>query len=574
MSIKQWPGGVISDNPVVPTGPNLDDTAPGVWTLDRVAYWRAQNLWPTAGYIKNAWDLDYMQFYTPAANAFDVTTGATPYAFGSNLTDTPSGSFFTEDGLTLFLSYNADDTVRKYTLSKAWDVTTLSQVASFSVLNETNALNGLSFKPDGTKMYIISNTTNNVGIYEYNLSTAWDITTAVVVVFRTVQPQVSNPNSVNFKTDGTKMFVSNTGVVYEYNLSTAWDIDTATFGQSKTTTTLTSPSETLAQSTIFSPDGTKLYLTGLTNYRIHQLSLSLAWDVSTLALDGLFNPSDASSGPVGALAVSSDGLKFFRYRGTAFVQYPLSPTLNVVSQDASPTGLFFKPDGTKLYVVGLTNDNVYEYDLSTAWNVSTASYVQSFSVATYETTPRDLSFSSDGTSMYVIGTLADNVTQYSLSTAWDISTASYVQQFYVGSQEPNPYGLDFSPDGTKMFIVGVTNDNVYRYNLSTPWDISTASYVQYVSVSGQDTNPFGLAFETDGTKMYILGGTNDKIYQYDLSTAWDLTTASYVTSQLTYTWNSSLTGNPFGLYFRSDGGLFFIVDLSSRTVFSYNFSKA
>ena len=51
MSIKKWPGAVVSDTPVVPAGPYQDGTASGVWTLDQVAYWQKQGLWPVAGNV-------------------------------------------------------------------------------------------------------------------------------------------------------------------------------------------------------------------------------------------------------------------------------------------------------------------------------------------------------------------------------------------------------------------------------------------------------------------------------------------------------------------------------------------
>lgn len=528
----------------------------------------------------NTWDLDYMQFYTPEANAYDITKAKAPSWYGSFIGGSVAmtGSFFTEDGLTLFLSFAVSDTVKKYTLSQPWDVTDLTEVASFSVSTQTGNPTDIFFKPDGTKMYVMSRVAGNDGVYSYDLSTAWDITTAVVASFYNTSTQTALGNAVNFGSDGTKMFVNSTNVVYEYSLGTAWDPTTASFAQSL----LLPSSETNIRSARFSLDGTKYYVTGVSTRRIQQFNLSTAWDVSTITYFGNFNPGDTSTSLnyADALSISPDGLRFFRgvYNGTSaptgetFVQYPLTPQLTVTSQDTAPRGLFFKSDGTKVYVVGQTNDKVYEYDISTAWDLNTASYSQDFSVAAYETGPQGLFLSSDGTNMYIVGTLADNVTQYSLSTAWNISTASYVQQFYVGSQEANPYGLSFSPDGTKMFIVGITSDSVHRYDLSTPWDISTASYVQVVSVTSQDTTPTDVKFKTDGTKMYILGSTNDKIYQYDLSTAWDLTTASFEYSKFTYTWNTSKTGNPYGLYFKEDGELFFIVDIGTRVIFSYSFS--
>jgi len=54
---------------------------------------------------------------------------------------------------------------------------------------------------------------------------------------------------------------------------------------------------------------------------------------------------------------------------------------SVSAQDVDPRGLFFKPDGTRLYNVGWVNNEVNEYSLSTAWNISTASFVRVFRVA-------------------------------------------------------------------------------------------------------------------------------------------------------------------------------------------------
>ena len=46
---KQYPGGIISKTPVVPSGPYSNDTASGIWTLDQQAYWQKLGQWPTAG---------------------------------------------------------------------------------------------------------------------------------------------------------------------------------------------------------------------------------------------------------------------------------------------------------------------------------------------------------------------------------------------------------------------------------------------------------------------------------------------------------------------------------------------
>jgi hypothetical protein len=41
--------------------------------------------------------------------------------------------------------------------------------------------------------------------------------------------------------------------------------------------------------------------------------------------------------------------------------------------------------------------------------------------------------------MYVVGTTGDDVNEYDLNTAWDITTASYLQNFSVAAQEIHPH---------------------------------------------------------------------------------------------------------------------------------------
>ena len=116
--------------------------------------------------------------------------------------------------------------------------------------------------------------------------------------------------------------------------------------------------------------------------------------------------------------------------------------------------------------------------------------------------------------MYVIGPNSDSVHQYTLSTAWSVSSATHLQSFSVASQENNSRGVFFIGDGSQMFVIGTSSVGVNVYNLSTPWDISTATFVNVFSTSGQDTLMQGIYIKPDGTKMYIVGNTNDTVYQY------------------------------------------------------------
>ena len=59
-------------------------------------------------------------------------------------------------------------------------------------------------------------------------------------------------------------------------------------------------------------------------------------------------------------------------------------------------------------------------------------------------------------------------------------------------------------------FVGDTIKDVNEYDLSVPWDVSTASFLQVFNVTADTNSPYGLSFKLDGTKMYVIGRENDK----------------------------------------------------------------
>ena len=246
-----------------------------------------------------------------------------------------------------------------------------------------------------------------------------------------------------------------------------------------------------------------------------------------------------------------------------------SVSFSVSGQETLPYGLTFKPDGTKMYVVGGSGDDINQYTLSTAFDLSSASFDSvTFSVASQDSAPRKVKFNDDGTKMFIVGTSTDTVYQYSLSTAYDISTASYDSvSFSVSSQDTDPRGLDFKPDGTKMYILGTSSDDVFQYSLSTAWDLSTASYDSVsFDTTAQDNDPFSITFNNDGTLFFIVTNANDSVYQYSCSTAYDISTASY--DSVSFSLASQET-NAYDAAFSSNGVKMFIIGASTDAVYQY-----
>lgn len=245
----------------------------------------------------------------------------------------------------------------------------------------------------------------------------------------------------------------------------------------------------------------------------------------------------------------------------------LANTKSVNAQEPSPTGIFFRPNGLKMYVIGDNTDRVYEYNLSVAWNISTATIFQSFLISAQTTNPTGLFFRSDGLKMYIASqSFPSLVYEYNLSSAWNISTLSFLQSISVNAQDQNSQDLFFKPDGLKMYIVGNFNNRINEYNLSTAWNISTTSFLQSKNVGTEDTTPSGIFIRDDGLKMYVSGAGNDRIYEYNLTTPWNITTAVFFQSFLTNVSNV-LTD---GIFFRSDGAKMYHVDGSLHNAYEYD----
>ena len=401
----------------------------------------------------------------------------------------PLGVSFKDDGTKMYVIGNSSDRVREYDLSTAWDISTALYSQDFNTRSIDGNPQDIFFKPDGTRFYIVGLQNDNV--YEYALSTAWDVSTTSYTQSFDISSQEGSGKGLTFKPDGTKMYVvgQEGDDVNEYDLSTAWDISTASFND-------VSPSlfgfDGLFESIVFKPDGSIMYLLGRSREGITSFDLSTPWDITTVS-----------------------------------VRNPSKDYLDVSSVQDNQQGITFKPDGTEMYIIGGQNDRAHQYTLSTPWDITSGGTPEQKNLGTNSAFPTDITFKPDGTKMYIPDGNGDDIDEYDLSTAWDIKTASYLQSFSVASQDDGPQAVQFKPDGTKMFVAGQNTDSIYEYALSTAWDISTASLTTSFSVTSQETTPKALAIIESGLKFYVLGTSNDQLHEYAMSTAWDLSTASF-----------------------------------------------
>lgn len=260
---------------------------------------------------------------------------------------------------------------------------------------------------------------------------------------------------------------------YVVSGSNAWDLSSSAYASKSFSV---AAKATIPQDIFVKSDGTVYWIVDDNSNKVFSYSMSTPWDVTT----------------------------------SAFVAEFL-----VSTQDTAPTAIRFNAAGTKMYILGNQNNDVYEYTL-TAWDITTAVFSTSFSLDTQDTTPHGLAFSSDYAEMYMAGNAGDDITQYTLSTPGLVSSATYTRSFSTATQEVSPFGVEFGNSGAMMYVVGQTTGQIHSYSLSTAWNISTATFVESKTIS-EDTLPSGMCWKSDGLKYFVMGDTNNTVYQYEVA---------------------------------------------------------
>ena len=232
-----------------------------------------------------------------------------------------------------------------------------------------------------------------------------------------------------------------------------------------------------------------------------------------------------------------------------------------------PTGVVFNPDGTKMFISGMSQNKVMEFDLTTGFDVSTATINSNeCSHLGKDGNVVDLRLNSNGTKLFLVGYDNKIILEYSLSTAYNVSTCSYENTFFSGDGL-KPRSMAFNTNGTKLFIYDQNGDySVKQYSLNSAYDLTNATLVkEYTGTASKtlkDIESFaqGMAFSADGTKMYLTGDKEDKVHEFNLRTPFDLSNVTKVAGS--YSVAGEIT-KMSGIAFSADGLKMFITDFSN-----------
>ena len=165
--------------------------------------------------------------------------------------------------------------------------------------------------------------------------------------------------------------------------------------------------------------------------------------------------------------------------------------------------------------------------------------------------------------------LHPEVYQYDSPDAFDANSADYELTFDPSATATDPFGFCLSDDGSRIFVVSKSQKTVYQYNLGVNFVLSSAYYSQNsLDVSSQMNNPISATLNVSGSKLFVLDNSNSVVFQYQMSQANDLSTATY--SNKSFSLTGQGTGSRQTVEFSRDGSSMYIMDLTNDTVWQYN----
>lgn len=500
------------------------------------------------------------------------------------------GLYVRPDGLKVFILDANDQIVFRFTLTKPWDVSTLNTSDQNLGFNFDGDTTGISFSIDGTSLFLLR--TGSDVIEQFTLSTPWDLltinpnsgTTATIdedaltdvidaaTFTGGAGHAVNDQITVSGDTSGAFNAVFNVDTVSAgaivtisiVNGGNGYSVENLSFlassgtgsGGTGAVSSVTSPGSLGAwQDLAFSADGKNLVLIGDNTDFIYQFILTVPWDIETI----LFNDKSFSIG---------DARK----------------------------GVEFSPDGHKLYLIGDTSPE--QRYLTTSWDLDTAGDSTSF--ADVEN-GNALRISGDGSVIFILRDLNRDLEEHTLGLSlneelittnltvkdtttfrdsstqnqaaspdgfrYNMNSVEFVDYFnYQSSGSDNVQGFDIKPDGSAWFVSDEITLDIRKFTMSIPWDILTSTPVASpLDISNEQAIPRGFFFKPDGLKLYLSGEDTDTINEYNLGTAWDLTTATLVTTAVNINQDDNTTVGKITEYDVGGGTDFAVDDLVGLT---------
>jgi len=480
------------------------------------------------------------------------------------------------DGTKAYIATYSSGTIYAYDAGTAFDVSTLVYNGeSKGVSAQDIKARDVSFSPDGLIMYMQGGDVTDT-IFQYDLSVAWDVSSATYASKSFVVSAITTAPAIGkISPDGFSYFVASQGsTIYQLNLTTAFDISTA-FNTGKTLVVNTIVGTMVGFD--FDSTGLNLLVQGTSVNYIARYRLALPWELDTAVNTAdYYNPTAETATSMRGISWGEGYNKFYSVSLGDCYEYDVSGTLtgtltkdysigsgiawsdircdidtlaeafvnatilqnklatavatgsifNIDSEITVPDNLGIVKGGTKIYISSFSL-YLYEYTLTTPYDITTAVYTGYRGVID---STAGMHIDELGTYLFITGGATQELTKYTMISPYRVESMVQDGSAEIISEDTHITQVWFNSAGTKAFIYGQTNKTIYQYTLGTAWDITTISYDSKSKLVSAEivTSSIGMTFNADMTRL-LLVGTDKIVYQYTLSTAGDISTATYDT---------------------------------------------
>jgi len=172
-----------------------------------------------------------------------------------------------------------------------------------------------------------------------------------------------------------------------------------------------------------------------------------------------------------------------------------------------------RPINDRFWLVNRTE--VHQFDLEIVSDVMSAERSSILDVSEYVSRAHGIYIDNSGNHMFLDDRGKQKVHQFFLESPFDVDSATYTASLDISDRHQRVRGIDFRPDGRKMFLLDSGTAEVQEFNISIPWDLRTAERHDVLDLTPiLNSDPRGMAWTAAGTRLYI--NRYGVIYQMEL----------------------------------------------------------
>ncbi len=495
--------------------------------------------------------------------------------------------FYRPTGDNMYVGYKVSSStfgMRRYKLHKNYDLESLLYETTLSFSASLTNVYEVFFRWDGTVFFVLA---NDGLYYSSSLSTPW-VLSGIITLTKYTNHNFSLYSKYYIVPSGLRIYFfkssENTKIKY-FNLSSAYNlggISSSAIPSNYIDISSVLPGKSIANY-FFNSDGSKLFVVTYSNHIVtYNLSSPYTGTPTYDKTSYFILPNDT---PNGFISYELNGRKYYNFRFTGNIRFSETPIkrYSVSSIDNNTRAVRFRKNGRTMYFVGNQNKRIYQKHLDTSYDLNSVKVeTDYYNFSSISNEIRDLFFKDDGTALYVLDETNKRIRQFSLSTPWDITTATLVYSLDISSQGSSNYGGIFiGKNGTRLYLSNLDNNTIYQFNFTTGWDLSTCSY--FFSYTPESSYFFRscIFFHPEGSLLYHTRGYSGAIACMILPTPWELNslvsserigsyTQAFVSGDLQETHYSLYPTTKYtNLEFSLDGKRFFVVNGVKNEIVSY-----